>query len=127
MGEIKRTQVKIQADGRIRLPKHILEALGLNPDDTLVVQVRDGSVTLETENPFARWAGRLGGAKSLEEVILWQREMRNEDDAEPLGDAEYTVHLRRAVERGLHDSALGNGKTSDEVKEHFQLKSERSE
>ena len=29
-------------------------------------------------NPFQKWAGKLGGMKTVEDVVNWQREVRGE-------------------------------------------------
>lgn len=77
------TFATVTSKGQITLPVVLRRQLGLQEGDQ-VEFVSDGTITTlkrvpSEENPFEKWAGRLGGSSTLHDAVLWQRELRDEN------------------------------------------------
>lgn len=74
----------ISSKGQITIPLEIRERLGVKPGDKVRFDVDDGVTILRParteDNPFAQFAGCLGGFSTQDEIVAWEREMRDPDD-----------------------------------------------
>jgi antitoxin PrlF len=74
----------ISSKGQITVPLEIRERLGVKQGDRVEFVVEDGLTILRPargeENPFAKYAGCLPGFTSVEEIVAWEREIRDPDD-----------------------------------------------
>lgn len=77
-----RAKATITSKGQITLPVGIRRQMGLREGDVLEFNVEAGVATVQRfapdSNPFAKWAGRLGGQRSLADAVQWQRDLRDE-------------------------------------------------
>ncbi len=73
----------ITSKGQITIPVEVRRQMGLIEGDQVEFHVEAGVTTLRRfvngSNPFAKWAGRLGGLKSLKDAVEWQRDLRSAD------------------------------------------------
>ena len=73
----------VTSKGQITIPVEVRRQMGLMEGEQVEFQVEAGVTTLRRfvndSNPFAKWAGRLGGFTSLQEAVEWQRDLRNDD------------------------------------------------
>jgi len=80
-----RTLATITSKGQVTIPQEVRQRLGLKQGDQVAFIVENGVTILKPargeENPFARYAGALGGFETKEEVNAWVRELRDEEDA----------------------------------------------
>ena len=71
----------ITHDGQVKVPSEVLESLGVRPGDQVEFIVIDGRTVFrpsgDVDNPFAQFAGCLPGFTSMEEIVAWEREMRD--------------------------------------------------
>ena len=81
-----RAKATITSKGQITLPIGIRRQMGLREGDVIEFSVRAGVTTVQRfapdRNPFAKWAGRLGGQQQLSDAVQWQRDLRDEDRLE---------------------------------------------
>jgi antitoxin PrlF len=78
-----RLTTTITSKGQITLPIALRRKLRLKEGDRVDFQLEsDGRATLikhgNNENPFRKWAGRLGGQRQLQDAVQWQRDLRDE-------------------------------------------------
>lgn len=73
----------VTSKGQITIPVEVRRQMGLVEGEQVEFQVEAGVTTLRRfvidSNPFAKWAGRLGGLTSLQDAVDWQRDLRNDD------------------------------------------------
>jgi antitoxin PrlF len=71
----------LTSKGQITVPVSIRRELGLIEGDQVEFTVTNGVATLQRcvtdQNPFEKWAGRLGAA-SDNDALVWQRDLRDE-------------------------------------------------
>ena len=71
----------VTSKGQITVPLVIRRELGIEAGDRIEFVVEGGITTLRRvsgPNPFEKWAGRLGDARTIDDVIAWQRDLRDE-------------------------------------------------
>lgn len=77
-----RAKATITSKGQITLPVGIRRQMGLREGDILEFTLESGVTTVQRfapdNNPFTKWAGRLGGQQRLEDAVQWQRDLREE-------------------------------------------------
>jgi antitoxin PrlF len=77
-----RARATITSKGQITLPISLRRELGLREGDVVEFTLEAGVTRLQRyrddENPFEKWAGRLGGMRQLAEAVNWQRDLRDE-------------------------------------------------
>ncbi len=77
-----RARATITSKGQITLPISLRRELGLREGDVVEFTLEAGVTTLQrhsdADNPFEKWAGRLGGMQQLTDAVNWQRDLRDE-------------------------------------------------
>lgn len=73
----------VRRKGQITIPVEVRRQMGLLEGEQVEFQVKQGVTTIRrfvnASNPFAKWAGNLGGSKVLNDSVEWQRDLRGED------------------------------------------------
>jgi len=71
----------ISSKGQITVPIEIRKRLGVKEGDRVEFDFVDGAAVVRPvqtgENPFAQFAGCLGGATTIEEIVREERETRD--------------------------------------------------
>ncbi len=75
----------VTSKGQITLPLEVRRRLGLKRGDKVEFALGDAATVMrpvrKAVNPFLEDVGLVPGFKSVEEVIAWVREMRDDEDA----------------------------------------------
>jgi antitoxin PrlF len=73
----------ITSKGQITIPVEVRRQMGLLEGEQVEFEVEAGITTMRRfkndSNPFAKWAGRLGGLASLQGAADWQRDLRSDE------------------------------------------------
>ncbi len=73
----------ITSKGQITIPVEVRRQMGLIEGEQVEFHVEAGVTTLRRfvsdSNPFAKWAGRLGGLERIKDAVEWQRDLRSDD------------------------------------------------
>lgn len=73
----------VTSKGQITIPVHVRRQMDLTEGELVEFRVEAGVATMRRfvsdSNPFAKWAGRLGGLTSLQEAVEWQRDLRSNE------------------------------------------------
>jgi AbrB family looped-hinge helix DNA binding protein len=73
----------ISRKGQITIPLEVRKRLGVNYGDKVQFDFDKGQTVLRPaptdHNPFAEFAGCLSGFTSMEEIVAWERELRDPD------------------------------------------------
>ncbi len=71
----------LTSKGQVTIPQSIRERLGLKQGDRVAFVIENGMTILKPvrseENPFAKYAGALGGFNSKDEVNAWLGDLRD--------------------------------------------------
>lgn len=73
----------ISSKGQITVPMEIRKRLGVKQGDRVEFVVEHGNTILRPamseDDPFAKFVGCLPGFTSMEEIIAWERNLRDPD------------------------------------------------
>ena len=73
----------ISSNGQITVPIEIRKRLGVKHGDRVEFVVENGVTILRPakseDDPFAKFVGCLPGFTSMEEIIAWERDLRDPD------------------------------------------------
>ncbi len=76
-----RVTATMTSKGQVTIPQSVRERLGLKQGDQVAFVVENGVAILKPvrseENPFAKYAGALGGFSSKDEVNAWLGDLRD--------------------------------------------------
>ena len=74
---------RITTKGQVTIPQEVREYLGLREGDRIEFVNENGHMTVrpyrDPVNPFEKWSGRLPAFQSVDELMDWQREIRESD------------------------------------------------
>jgi AbrB family looped-hinge helix DNA binding protein len=74
---------RITTKGQVTIPQEVREYLGLREGDRIEFVNENGRMTVRPyrapANPFEKWSGRLPAFGSVDELLHWQRDIRESD------------------------------------------------
>jgi antitoxin PrlF len=77
-----RTRATVTSKGRVTIPLEVRRRLGIKQGDRIEFVVKDGLTVVrpvrEEGNPFEAYVGVLEAFDGVDEVIEWQRSLRDE-------------------------------------------------